>query len=159
MREEVVTPVMARRLAADGLAWEPQVGDWCVVLGGEHISEAHTSLWLVVAYSTRTGLLGLADAAGQWPVTQVAPRDCLWLPTIGKLKSWLRARGYRVATGESPAPLLGATSPMMRHVCRLTRPTDPTPIDGEGSSESEALAHVILRVLGSQTADSSRSLW
>jgi hypothetical protein len=40
MREDVVTPVTARRLVAEGLAWEPQVGDWCTVLGAEHITEA-----------------------------------------------------------------------------------------------------------------------
>jgi hypothetical protein len=159
MREDVVTPTTARRLAAEGLGWEPQLGDWCTVMGAEHVSETRVGLWLVVVQPSATGLLGLADAAGMWPATQVAQRDCLWLPTAGKLKTWLRARGYRVATGEALAMLLGGTSPTTRHVCRLTRAGDSLPIDGEGMNEAEAVADAVLRVLGAHTADSSRSVW
>lgn len=159
MREEVVTPVTARRLAAAGLAWEPQIGDWCTVMGGEHISESRVGLWLVASLAPQPGLIGLVDAAGLWPMTQVPARDCLWLPTIGKLKTWLRAHGFRVATGESPVQLLGGTGPMMRHVCRLTGLDSATPVDGEGPTEAEALAGAILRILGSQTADAPSSSW
>lgn len=159
MREDVVTPVTARRLAAEGLPWEPQLGDWCAVMGAEHFSEGRAGLWLVVAQQSASGMLGLADAAGLWPVAQVPARDCLWLPTAGKLKTWLRARGYRVATGEAPAMLLGATSAALRHVCRLTRSDNSAPIDGEGMNEAEAVADALLRVLGVYTADSSRTAW
>lgn len=159
MREDVVTPVTARRLAAAGLMWEPQIGDWCTVMGGEHISEARVGLWLVAALYPQNGLIGLADAAGMWPMTQVPSRDCLWLPNIGKLKTWLRARGYRVATGESPVQLLGGTGPIMRHVCRMTRADTAAPIDGEGPTEAEALADAVLHILGSQSADAPKSSW
>jgi hypothetical protein len=92
-------------------------------------------------------------------VTQVQARDCLWLPTAGKLKTWLRARGYRVATGERPAMLLGATVATTRHVCRLTREGDARSIDGEGMNEAEAVADVALQVLGVRTANSPRTAW
>jgi hypothetical protein len=165
VREDLVTPVTARRLVAEGLVWEPQVGDWCTVLGAEHISEAPVGLWLVVGVYTAAGTLeqsrtlGLADAQGRWPVAQVQARDCLWLPTAGKLKTWLRARGYRVATGERPALLFGASVQTVRHVCRLTREGDARPVDGEGTNEAEAVADAALKVLGAQTADSARTAW
>jgi hypothetical protein len=159
MREDMVTPVTARRLQHEGLAWEPQIGDWCTVMGAEHVSEARVGLWLVAGVSPTTGLLILADANGQWPMTQVAARDCLWLPSASKLKIWLRGRGYRVATGESPTMLLGGTASTTTHVCRLTRPGDAAPLDGEGPTEAEALAETVLHILGAQTADSSRTRW
>src|SRR5260221_14330865 len=96
-------------------------------MGAEHVSETRVVLWLVVVQSSATGLLGLADAAGMWPATQVAQRDCLWLPTAGKLKPWLRARGYRVPPGEALARLLGSPTPPTRHVCRLSRPGPAPP--------------------------------
>ena len=153
MREDLVTPATARRLATEGLSWEPQIGDWCTVLGGEHIAEGAAGLWLVIAVPPGAGILALVDANGQWPVTQVAPGTCLWLPTAGKLKTWLRARGYRVATGEAFAPVLAASAPASRHVCRLTYPGDATPIDGDGLNEAEAVADALLRVLNAHTAD------
>lgn len=159
MREDLVTPTTARRLANEGLAWEPYIGDWCTVLGAEHIAEGHAGLWLVIAIQHATGALSLVDANGQWPVTQVALYNCLWLPTAGKLKTWLRARGYRIATGEAFAPVLAATAPVSRSVCRLTLPGDPTPIDGDGLNEAEAVASALLQVLGAHTADSPRTEW
>jgi hypothetical protein len=157
MREDLVTPVTARRLAAEGLIWQPELGDWCTVFGAEHIGETPIGLWLVIAVFAHTGQLGLVDATGQWPATQVLQDDCLWLPTIGKLKVWLRAAGYRIATGEATATaLLGATVPVPRHICRLTRENSSVTHDGEGISESEALADAIMRLLGAETADSSR---
>ncbi|HKV83157.1 MAG TPA: hypothetical protein VJN88_01280 [Ktedonobacterales bacterium] len=159
MREDVVTPATARRLLAEGLAWEPQLGDWVTVLGGEHISETQVGLWLVVAQYPQRELLGLADGAGRWPATQTPTRDCVWLPTAGKLKTWLRARGYRVATGEQPMRLLGGAGEMTRHVCRLTRTVAAPPIDGEGINEAEAVADAALKVLGAQTSDSPRGVW
>lgn len=159
MREEVVTPATARRLAGAGLAWEPQVGDWCAILGGAHIAEGSVGLWLVAAIFPATGLLGLVDGAGKWPAAQAPARDCLWLPSAGKLKTWLRARGYLVATGEAPAPSLGSGSLTMRHMCRLTRAGEVAPVDGEGASEPEALAEAILRILGDQTSDAPSNRW
>ena len=153
MREDLVTPATARRLATEGLGWEPQIGDWCTVLGGEHIAEGAAGLWLVIAVPPGAGILALADASGQWPVTQVAQGTCLWLPTAGKLKTWLRARGYRVATGEAFAPVLAASAPASRHVCRLTYPGEAAPIDGDGLNEAEAVADALLRVLNAYTAD------
>jgi len=153
MREELVTPVTARRLAAAGCAWLPQIGDWCTVLGAEHVSETQAGLWLVTGAWPEAGLVGLVDASGKWPAARVAARDCLIVPTIGQLKTWLRARGYRVATGEAPAQALGASLAALRHVCRLTRAGEQAPIDGEGPSEAEALADVVLRTLGAGTAD------
>lgn len=153
MREDLVTPATARRLATEGLGWEPQIGDWCTVLGGEHIAEGAAGLWLVIAVPPGVGILALADANGQWPVTQVAQGTCLWLPTAGKLKTWLRARGYRVATGEAFAPVLAASAPASRHVCRLTFPGEAAPIDGDGLNEAEAVADALLRVLNAHTAD------
>src|SRR5262249_45579545 len=105
------------------------------------------------------GMLALVDAAGQWPVSQVPPHDCLWLPTAGKLKTWLRSRGFRVATGETSAAVLAATAPMLRHVCRLTRSGDPAALDGEGPNEAEAVADALLRALGAGTADSLHLGW
>lgn len=154
MRDDLVMPATARRLSSVGLAWEPAIGDWCTVLGAEHVSEASAGLWLVVARYPATGLMALAEPTGQWPVAQVHARDCLWLPAVGQLKTWLRARGWRVTTGESPSLLLGG-SPAMRHVCRLTRPDSATPVDGEGASEAEAVAAALLRLLGAETADST----
>lgn len=152
MREELVTPVTARRLVAAGCAWEPRIGDWCTVLGAEHVSETPAGLWLVTASWPREGLVALVDASGKWPAARVALRDCLLIPTAGQLKTWLRARGYRVATGEAPAAVMGASGVQLRHVCRLTRPDAAAPIDGEGASEPEALADAILRVLGADAA-------
>src|SRR5260370_34437644 len=90
MREDVVTPTTARRLAAEGLGWEPQLGDWCTVMGAEHVSETRVGLWLVGVQPSATGLLGLADAAGIWPATQVAQRDCRAHPPAGQPKAWRR---------------------------------------------------------------------
>lgn len=159
MREDVVTPTTARRLAAEGFPWEPRLGDWCTVLGAAHVVEGHAGLWLVVALPPGTGMLGLADAAGQWPITRVPAGDCLWLPSACKLKMWLRARGYRVATGETAGMALAASAAVARHVCRLTLPGDPRPVDGEGLSEAEAVADALLRVLGANTGDSPRRGW
>ena len=159
MREDMATPTTARRLVAEGFAWEPQLGDWCTVLGGEHIAEGAAGLWLVIAVPPGAGTLALADANGQWPVTQVAQGTCLWLPTAGKLKTWLRARGYRVATGEAFAPVLAASAPASRHVCRLTLSGEALPVDGAGLNEAEAVADALLRVLGAHTSDSARMEW
>lgn len=159
MREDLVMPTTARRLVAEGLAWEPQLGDWCTVLGAEHVAEGNAGLWLVIAAPPGSETVALVDANSQWPVTQVTRGNCLWLPTAGKLKTWLRARGYRVATGEAFAPVLAASAPMSRHVCRLTLPSDATPVDGDGLNEAEAVANALLRVLGAHTADSPRLEW
>ncbi|MGO8948182.1 MAG: hypothetical protein ACLQUY_11060 [Ktedonobacterales bacterium] len=159
MREDLVTPATARRLAAEGFTWEPELGDWCTVLGAEHIGETRVGLWLIAAKYPQVGQLGLVDATGEWPASRVPQADCLWLPTIGKLKVWLRSRGFRVTTGETATMLFGAASPAPRHLCRLTREDSTSPVDGEGSSEAEALADAILRLLGAETADSSRLNW
>ena len=159
MREDVVLPATARRLVQEGLAWEPQIGDWCSVLGAVHMGEGQSGLWLVTAIVPGSGLLGLVDAAGRWPQTRVPTHDCLWLPTAGKLKTWLRARSYRVTTGEASVPLLTASAPTLRHVCRVTHSSGAAPIDGEGLNEAEALADVVLRLLGASTADSQRVGW
>lgn len=159
MRDDITLPVTARRLSASGIIWDPAIGDWCVVLGAEHVAETQGGIWLVAARFPAAGLLALADAAGQWPVTQVPARECLWLPTAGQLKTWLRARGYHIATGESPALLLGGSGPSLRHVCRLTRSGGAAPIDGEGSGEAEAVADAILRLLGAGTADAFGNAW
>jgi hypothetical protein len=147
MREDMVTPATARRLQRAGLFWEPQLGDWCAVLGGEHIGEAQPGLWLVAAVALDSGLLGVMDAAGQWSMARVPREDCVWLPSVGKLKMWLRGRGYRIATREAEPAALGTGA---RHLCRLTPPHAPgTFIDGEGSSEAEAVAETALHVLAS----------
>ena len=159
MRDDVATPATARLLAAAGLIWEPQIGDWCAILGGEHVGEGNAGLWLVAGIYPSTGMLGLVDSAGRWPAAQAPARDCLWLPTAGKLKAWLRGQGFRVATGESPVMLLGSASATMRHVCRLTRAEGGTPIDGEGASESDAVADALLRVLGDQSNGAPSSRW
>jgi len=160
MREDLVLPATARRLAVEGFTWHPELGDWCTVFGAAHAGETRVGLWLVIAVYPHTGQLGLVDGTGQWPASQVLQDDCLWLPTIGKLKVWLRAAGYRVATGEATSTtLLGGTAPAPRHVCRLTREDSSVTRDGEGISESEALADAILRLLGAETADSRRSSW
>jgi hypothetical protein len=159
MREELVTPAVARRLAQEGVVWEPQIGDWCAVFGAAYAGEGGAGMWLVVGVHPSSGILSLLDAAGQWPITQVRASDCLWLPSAGKLKTWLRARGYSVTTGEAQARVLGSTGRSTRDVCRATRPGDPQPVDGEGLSEAEAVADVILRMLGVHTAESPRLAW
>jgi hypothetical protein len=156
MREDLVTPATARRLAQEGVAWEPQIGDWCTVLDAAHVGEGSAGMWLVIGVQPAAGQLALVDASGRWPVTQVVARDCLWLPSAGKLKTWLRARGYGITTGEAPARLLGATGRAMRDVCRATRQGEPVPLDGEGLNEAEAVADVVLRVLDAHTAESPR---
>jgi hypothetical protein len=150
MREDILTPATARRIQRAGLPWDPQLGDWCLMLGGEVVAEAQAGLWLVAALAPTAGLVGLMDAAGQWPMTRVAVHDCVWLPTAGKLKMWLRARGYRVATGETDPTTLGAGP---RHVCKITRAPDEQPIRGEGPNEAEAVAEVVLAIL----AESART--
>jgi hypothetical protein len=157
MREELVTPTTARRLAQEGLTWDPQPGDWVTALGGAHMDEGLVGLWLVVNASP-DGQLTLADATGRWPQSRGLMRDCLWLPSPSKLKVWLRGRGYRVATGEVTARLLGGDGAMTRHVCRLTRDDGTSPIDGEGMNEAEAVAVAALQALGAGTADSAH-LW
>lgn len=157
MREELVTPATARRLAQEGLTWEPQPGDWVTALGGAHMDEGPVGLWLVVN-AQPDGQLILADATGRWPQSRGSVRNCLWLPSAGKLKVWLRGRGYRVATGEVTARLLGGDGAMTRHVCRLTREGGAPPVDGEGMNEAEAVALAALQTLGAGTADASR-LW
>jgi hypothetical protein len=159
VREDIVTPTTARRLDQEGLVWDAQIGDWCTVLAAAHIGEGLAGMWLVVGGSSASGLLSLVDADGRWPITQVRVGDCLWLPSAGKLKTWLRARGYRVATGETLTPAFASSAPLLRHVCRLTRSGDAAPTDGEGLNEAEAVADATLRVLGSNTADSSRLGW
>src|SRR5258707_12963919 len=92
MREDVVTPATARRLAAAGLIWEPQIGDWCAILGGEHIAEGHVGLWLVAAIFPATAMLGLVDAAGKGPAAPAPPRGSFVLPTRGQPKGWVRGQ-------------------------------------------------------------------
>jgi hypothetical protein len=162
MREDLVTPAMARRLVQEGLAWDAQPGDWVTALGGSHLDEGLIGLWLVITTHDREGFITLADAGGNWPQTRMAARDCLWLPSAGKLKVWLRARGYRVATGETVSRLLGGSGPTVQYVCRLTRDlgsTPAAPIDGQGINEAEAVASALLQVLGANTADSSGPGW
>lgn len=159
MREDLVTPAMARRLVQDGMTWDPQPGDWVTALGGSHLDEGVVGLWLVITTHDREGFLTLADAGGQWPQTRMAANDCLWLPSAGKLKTWLRARGYRVATGETVSRLLGGTGPTVQHVCRRTRDAGAAPVDGQGVNEAEAVASVVLQVLGSNTADAHGPAW
>ncbi len=150
MREDVVMPPMARRMRQAGLAWEPQLGDWCAVLASASLSEAQAGLWLVAAVAGSAGMLGLLDAAGQWPMARVPASECVWLPSGGKLKTYLRSCGLRVATREHDAGALGLQT---RHYCRAQRPGDPTYIrDGEGSNEAEAVAEVVLRVLADQAS-------
>ena len=149
MREDVVTPATARRLANEGLAWEPQLGDWVAVLGGAYVVEGPGGLWLVISVSPASGLVGLVEASGRWPATQVAAGDCLWLPTAGKLKTWLRAQGYRIATGEVTAHLYGGSAPVTHTLCRLTRVGERTPaFETEGHNEAEAVASAVVAVLG-----------
>jgi hypothetical protein len=156
MREELVTPTTARRLAQEGLAWDPQPGDWVTALGGAHMDEGLVGLWLVASVGP-DGQLTLADATGRWPQSRGIVRDCLWLPSAGKLKVWLRGRGFRVATGEITARLLGGEGAMSRHVCRLSREDGTPPVDGEGMNEAEAVAVAALQALGAGTADSAHA--
>jgi len=159
MREDVVTPATARRLAQEGLAWEPQIGDWCTVLGGAYIAEGPAGLWLVISASPASGLLGLVEASGRWPVAQVPAHDCLWLPTAGKLKTWLRAHGYRIATGEVSAHLFGGSAPVIHTICRLTRVGETAPaLEAEGHNEAEAVASAVLGVLGASTPGTSQPI-
>jgi hypothetical protein len=147
MREEVVTPATARLLQRAGLPWDPQLGDWCAMLGGEIVAEAQAGLWLVAAVAPQAGLVGLMDAASKWPMARVAVHDCLWLPTAGKLKVWLRALGYRVATGESDPVALGAGG---RHICKATSAMGGDPLVGEGATEAEAVATAAQQVLAAR---------
>lgn len=158
MREELVTPATARRLAREGLTWDAQPGDWVTSLGGASMDEGLVGLWLVVNVQP-DGRLMLADATGRWPQSRGVASDCLWLPSAGKLKLWLRGRGYRVATGEVTARLLGGDGAMTHHVCRLTRADGSPPVDGEGMNEAEAVAVAALQALGSGTADGPRASW
>lgn len=158
MREDLVLPATARRLAQEGMTWEPQIGDWCTVLGASYVTDAQAGLWLVVA-APAGGPLSLVDGIGRWPITQVRIDDCLWLPTAGKLKTWLRARGCRITTGEALLPQLAASAPVHRHLCRLVRPGDTPPIDGEGMNEADAVADALLRLIGADTAGSARGVW
>jgi hypothetical protein len=153
MREELVTPARARRLAHAGLNWEPQIGDWCSVMGGVHLTETQTGLWLVVNVAQANGVIAFVDADGRWPISQAPIRDCLWLPNAGKLKMWLRSKGNRVATGETYTQLLGGSSPILHGVCRITPSgAGATPLDFEGMNEVEAVAAAVLHVLGADTA-------
>lgn len=148
MREDLVTPATGRRLQHAGFQWAPQPGDWCIALGGEHYAEAQAGLWLVTSVAPASGELSVVDAAGEWPVARVAMRDCVWLPSSGKLKMWLRARGLRVATREAEAAGLGVG---VRHLCRATPPGSAggaQPVaDGQGPSEAEAVAAAVLALL------------
>ena len=74
----------------------------------------------------------------------VARRDCVWVPSV-EAETWLRARGYRVATSETEPLALGAGP---RHMCRLMRAGDASAaIAGDGTSEAEATAEALLRVV------------
>jgi hypothetical protein len=156
MREDVVTPPMARRLQQAALQWEPQLGDWCTVLASASLGEAQAGLWLVAAVANQAGLLGLMDARGQWPLARVPASECVWLPTAGKLKTFLRSCGLRVATREHDTGALGLQT---RHYCRAQRPGDQSFLrEGEGPNEAEAVAEVVLKVLAEQ-ATSRATLW
>jgi hypothetical protein len=145
MREDLVPLAVARRLRHAGLLWEPQPGDWCAVLGGEYIADTQVGLWLVTGVSREGGLVAVMDALGRWPAAAVPARDCVWVPSVGKLKTWVRSQGFRVATNETEPLSLGRGE---RHVCRLTLPHESSvPTDGEGTSESEAVAEATLQVL------------
>jgi hypothetical protein len=159
MREDVVTPATARRLVQEGLAWEPQVGDWCAMLGGAYLAEGSAGLWLVIALPPAAGMLGVIDAAGRGRTAQVPTRDCLWLPTAGKLKTWLRARGYRIATGEIPSRLASGSA-VTQSICRLTRTGETAPaLEAEGANEAEAVASAVLAVLGATAPGTMRQQW
>lgn len=165
MREDLVTPTMARRLIEEGFLWEPQPGDWVTTLGGAYLSGDSASggmmgLWLVVTTHDREGYVTAVDGDGRWPQSRFNRNDCLWLPSAGKLKVWLRGRGYRIATGDSISQLLGGTGPTTVCVCRLTRDPapgmlPPPPIDSQGINEAEAVAIAILKVLSADRADTS----
>lgn len=156
MRDDLVLPPTARRLMEAGLLWEPGIGDWAVVIGALHASEGAGSLWLVMGILPEqipsphgTGRqLRLVDSAGRWAPVQLALEHCTWLPTAGQLRTWLRARGYTVLTGESPRGALGSSGFTPRFRCRATDPTG-RPIEVEGITEAEALASVVLHLLGS----------
>ena len=156
MRDDLVLPSTARRLQREGVTWIPAPGDWCVVLGAEYVSEAQAGVWVVVAVSPDHTSVTLADSQSQWPVTHVNAQVCVWLPSAGQLKTWLRGRGYRVNTGEAQGALLGQMSMTAYHVCRLIKPGEP-PIDGEGVNEAEAVAFAILQILGAHTSRSEGS--
>lgn len=163
MRDDLVLPPTARRLAEAGLAWEPSIGDWAVVFGALHVDQGAGSLWLVIAIlpdELRSGMpsgrsVRLVESAGRWAPIQVEERGCTWLPTAGQLRTWLRARGYTVVSGDSPGRSLGAVG-SARFRCRATAPSGH-PLEVEGLTEAEALASVVLYVLGASTADAPLS--
>jgi hypothetical protein len=128
------------------------------VFGAAHTVETASSLWLVVGITT-SGALTIADASGQWPLTRVSAGDCGWLPTAGQLKTWLRARGYRVATGETVVAYLGSLTPSPRFVCRLSRGVPAVQEDYDGPSEAEAVAAAVLHVLSAQNPGISSGGW
>lgn len=160
MRDDLVLPPTARRLAEVGLAWEPSIGDWVAVLGAQHAAEGAGSLWLVIGIlpGQRVTPLGdgaqvrLVESAGRWAPIQVARGSCTWLPTAGQLRTWLRARGYTVLTGETPQPAFGTGGHAARFRCRVTAPSGQR-LESESLTEAEALASVILHILGSTSSD------
>jgi hypothetical protein len=156
MREDLVTPATGRLLERAGLRWEPEPGDWCAGLGDESAGETRAGLWLVVAVDPGVAL-GVMDAAGRWPMARVPLRACVWLPSVGKLKRWLRARGYRVATGEVEGVALGVGP---RHVCRVVRPgVAGAPVETDGPTEAEAAAAAVVRVLADEAPAGEAGGW
>jgi hypothetical protein len=169
MRDDLVLADVAQRLRGAGLAWRPQPGDWCALVGAAHVAGAEAGLWLVIdAEASRW--LKVVDGAAQWAARRIIADEALWLPTTGQLKGLLRAIGYNVSTlegmdlpdasptaagGNNPAwaaSLLPTTAPLpatpspLRHYCRATRTGRP-PIEARALSEAEALAQVVLAAL------------
>lgn len=153
MRDELALAATARRLRAAGLVWQPQPGDWCALLDG-----SRAGLWLVVEADAAVGWATIVATEARWPPARVAAQDALWLPTVGQLKAWLRAHGWRVSTQEVAPPAAvpgwaaglpgmqaGAASPFA-HRCVAVHPARPGAIQTAGLNEAEAVAEAVIVV-------------
>lgn len=185
MHDTLVLASTARRLRGGGLAWRPQVGDWCTLIDAAHISGDQVGLWLVVDADATVGWINIIDAAAQWPTARISLGDALWLPSAGQLKVWLRALGYQVTTIEggtsfaTPSGSLHAhqgwaasilhgtphqstpSQPLtsIAHQCHAVMPGKLPAIEGAGMTEAEAVAEVSALVLASDPRVATRQGW
>ncbi len=174
MRDDLTLAATARRLQGAGLRWLPQIGDWCALLDAVHLSEHRVGLWCVVD-ADPMGWVDVRDSAGRWPSARIAATDALWLPTVGQLKTWLRAHGYTVSTMEgeklaqdsqrpSAAPqttrpawanalqgsaTTGKPGLTLTHRCIVSRSSSSPLPPFDGLTEVEAVAEAVYAVLAS----------
>ncbi len=171
MQDDLVSIVMARRLKTAGIVWQAQPGDWAAPIGASYLGLDTAGLALITDADDEVGWVTLTDIAKHWPPARVAKADTLWIPTVGQLKIWMRARGFEVSCLENSAPAQQpvrdvrrqgwaagiapaaaaadsqTTAPLLRHRCIAKMRALPQEFLGDGDTESDAAAETVIAIL------------